>query len=75
MSNCPTIQTKMSSATTGIYCMVSLPFSGVMKDCSIVFHRHSRQPSQCAHMTASMLGVLSLMRNSSAIAGSLAPVQ
>jgi len=32
----PTIQTKMSLATAGIYCMISPPLSGVMEECFIV---------------------------------------
>jgi len=32
----PTIQTKMSLVTAGIYCTISANFSGAMEDCSIV---------------------------------------
>jgi len=36
MSRGLTIQTKMSLTTARIYCMLSPPLSGVLKDCSIV---------------------------------------
>jgi len=32
----PTVQTKMSLATAGIYYTISPPLSGAMEDCSIV---------------------------------------